>query len=176
LHSLIYKAEQDEETGELEDYQIRIQQLPASWEKETARLLPEPVPPVVGKVFDGAGKESPKYGHDDPQYVKDRGQWEDRKAALKIRDATIDDRITWQTSEALRSSDIRAYCDGVFAELISGFTRGELNHWLLAINSIDTVGGADIALAEEGLLQLIKRVVRVPDVEEVQVEGTRGVQ
>jgi len=160
-----------ETEGVLEDFQIRIKQLPATWERDAQRVLPEPVPPVVGKVFDGAGKESPKYGHDDPAYVRSRELWEDRRTALKIRDATIDEGITWQTPVELRQTDIGAYCDALFAELVDAFSRGELSRWVLTINTIDAVGGADIALAEEGLLPVIQRLVQLSQLEAVPVEG-----
>lgn len=155
-----------QEGDDLIQINIRVQQLPIEWQRECERLLPPPVPPVVGKTYDKRGEEHPKYDEKDPKYVAESDQWQRRTWAKKIYDATIDPDIEWETDKALLESDAPAFYDGIFAELSEAFSAGEINRWLFTVNSIDQVGGADVALAEEGLFQAVKGLLEVRDLEE----------
>lgn len=149
--------------GERELYELRIlvKAVPISWQDDAERLLPEPMPPVVGKQWDKHGNERPKYDPKDEKYLAARAQWMARTWAKKIYDATIDKAVQWETPAELLERDPGAFYDGVYEELNGSFTKGEIQRWLLAINAIDQVGGADVALAEEGLFQEIVRLGKV---------------
>lgn len=139
----------NEETGDLEEIRIRVKQLPVTWEEECEMQLPKPKPPVVGRVYDKQGKDTPKYDTDDPEFLEAYREWEHRRWAKKIHDATIDDRVTWETSRDGKTHE--EFYDGIFAELSDSFTRSEITSWITTINLIDQVGGADIAQAKESL-------------------------
>lgn len=143
----------DEETGELYEISILVKQLPLGWAEECERQLPQPRPPIIGKVYDKQGRETPKYNEDDPGYRAELSKWEHRTWAKKIHDATIDPGITWET---VKGDDIPAFYDGIYAELAASFSRSEVSTWMVVINGIDQVGGADILLAQEGLSRFIR--------------------
>jgi hypothetical protein len=156
------------EGEELKQLAIKVQQLPVGWQEECERLLPPPSPPVVGKRY-VEGEEQPKYNTDDPTYVADYETWQHRTWAKKIYDATIDENVQFETpAEMLENEGAAAFYDAIYAELGESFSRGEIARWLLTINSIDQVGGADVALAEQGLFQEIARLSGVSGVEEVE--------
>lgn len=159
------------EHDELEAIQIKVQQLPVSWQEECERVLPPPTPPVIGKEKQPDGNFGPKYDYEDSGYKSQYAAWQYRTWAKKIVDATIDRDIEFETDQGLLATDPTAYYDAIFAELSESFSRGEIQRWLLTINSIDQVGGADVALVEEGLFPAIKRLLKVPDVEEDATEG-----
>lgn len=155
-----------ESRDDLHEVRIRIQALPITWQDECERVLPEPMPPVVGKVFDKHGNAQPKYDHEDQTYQAQHTQWQYRTWAKKIYDATIDPNVEWETSaDVLAAEGAEAFYDRIFDELLEGFTRGEISQWLLSVNTIDQVGGADVALAEERLIQGVRRFIALRDVE-----------
>lgn len=159
------------EADDLHMLQIKVQQLPVSWHEECERLLPPPAPPIVGKEKQADGNWGAKHDYDDPDFKRDRARWEQRCWAKKIVDATVDRNIEFETSDDLLATNPVDYYDGIFGELSEAFSRGEIQRWLLTINSIDQVGGADVALVEEGLFPAIKRLLAVRDVEEDATEG-----
>ena len=151
---------------DLHEVRIRVQALPATWVDECERMLPEPMPPIVGKQWDKNGRESPKYDDKAPAYLEARARWQYRTWAKKIHDATIEPGIVWDTDPSLKDKDAGAFYDSIWHELLGAFTRGEINRWILTVNGIDMVGGADVALHEEGLFQAVRRLLEVRGVEE----------
>lgn len=152
------------EGDDLHQINIRVQQLPVTWQEECERMLPPPTPPVVGKVYEG-GEEKPKYNEDDPKYKAEAEQWEHRTWAKKIYDATIDENVQWETDPKLLEDSPGSFYDAIFGELSETFSRGEISRWLFTVNAIDQVGGADVALAEQGLFQVVKGLLELPGLE-----------
>lgn len=159
------------EGEQLEAIQIKVQQLPVSWQEECERVLPPPTPPVIGKEKKPDGSFGPKYDTEDEKYRAEYATWQHRTWAKKIVDATIDKDVEFETDQGLLATDPLAYYDAIFVELSEAFSRGEIQRWLLTINSIDQVGGADVALVEEGLFPAVKRLLEVRRVEENEAEG-----
>jgi len=155
----------------LERINITVQQLPVSWQEECERMLPPPQAPIVGQEKQPDGTMGPKYDYADPEYLKAQRSWEYKTWAKKIADATIDRLIEFETPGDLLASDPDAYYEAIFGELSEAFSRGELQRWLLTINSIDQVGGADVALIEQGLFPAVERLFQVPAVEEIAPEA-----
>lgn len=159
-----------EEADGLAQFSIQVQQLPITWQEQCERQLPPPTPPIVGKKYVN-GEEQPKYDREDPAYVAEYDKWQHRCWAKKIYDATIDERVKFETDPGLLDTNPGEFYDGVFNELLEAFSRGEIQRWLLTINAIDQVGGADVALAEEGLFQEIQRLLSLPGVEADEAGG-----
>lgn len=154
-----------ESKDDLHQLRIRIQTLPPTWQDECDRMLPEPVPPIVGKEFDSQGNSRPKHDPKEPRFVAEYTEWRHMVTAKKIHDSTVDPAIQWETDPALLEQDPRAYYRAIYQELAESFSGGEIAHWLVTINGSNQVGGADVALAEEGLFQAVSRLLAVPDVE-----------
>ena len=144
-----------EQGDELTDLQIKVRQLPLDWQEECEIQLPPPEAPIVGKEFDKQGVATPKRDYEDAEFVKAGRKWEHATWAKKIHDATIDERITWEADKGLLASSPAAYYEAIYQELSACFSRQEIAQWLLTINSIDQVAGADIALAEESLFRFV---------------------
>jgi hypothetical protein len=156
--------------GELSAIQIRVQQLPATWDSEAARMLPEPLAKPNGwKMEDG--ERVPKYDTEDPAYKKAHETWTQRMQAKKIHDSCVDDGVEFEADEALLHEDPPAYYDAIFAELCQTFSRGELNQWLLTVNAIGQVGGSDIALQEQAMFQRVAASLRISNVAEDEGSG-----
>lgn len=165
VHILRPTGETDEQGNPaFADLQFKVKQLHTSWAAEAERQLPPPEPPINGSRYEN-GREITKYDEKDPKYRAALLDWEQMMRAKKIHDATIDDRIEWETDEALLESDPKAFYRSIWQELSDSFSAQELARWDLTIVSIDAVGGADIALAEESLFRAILRRSEVSVVE-----------
>lgn len=150
----------------MEDLQIKVQQLHTSWDSEAERLLPPPEAPIVGTSFKDNPQGEPKRDEKDPAYRAKLLEWQQCYRAKRIHDATIDDRIVWET-EGDPKANPWGYYGAIWAELSESFSSQEIARWDLTIVSIDAVGGADIALAEEALFRAVLRGSEVPGVEEL---------
>lgn len=139
--------------GKYESLDIKVKQLPITWQEECELQLPPPKPPVVGKTYDKQGNESPKYDRDDPEFKRACATWEHRTWAKKIHDATIDDRIEWETDRGDLSPS--EFYDRIFGELLESFSRSEVAQWVFTINAIDQVAGVDVAFAKESLHRVV---------------------